>query len=67
MTKEEIENGTADMEIDQRELMNGERSELNAVPDGFNANYLKVYYGKLSQSLILRYIFFNYCFFIIQI
>ncbi|KAK4601327.1 hypothetical protein RGQ29_010759 [Quercus rubra] len=47
MTKEEIENGTADMEIDQRELMNGERSELNAVPDGFNANYLKVYYGKL--------------------
>ena len=47
MTKEEIENGTADMEIDQRELMNGDRSELNAVPDGFNANYLKVYYGKL--------------------
>lgn len=67
MTKEEIENGTADMEIDQRELMNGERSELNAVPDGFNANYLKVYYGKLSQSLILRFIFFNYCFCIIQI
>ena len=67
MTKEEIENGTADMEIDQRELMNGERSELNAVPDGFNANYLKVYYGKLSQSLILRIIFFNYCFCIIQI
>nr|POF10595.1 dna primase small subunit [Quercus suber] len=47
MTKEEIENGTADMEIDQRELMNGERSELNAVPEGFNASYLKVYYGKL--------------------
>ncbi|KAK7815937.1 dna primase small subunit, partial [Quercus suber] len=56
MTKEEIENGTADMEIDQRELMNGERSELNAVPEGFNASYLKVYY---DNDIYLRFQSFN--------
>lgn len=63
MTKEEIENGTADMEIDQRVPLNGERSEVNAVPDGFNANYLKVYYGKLHIYIyiFLQFIFCNYC------
>uniref|UniRef100_A0A2N9GAY7 DNA primase n=1 Tax=Fagus sylvatica TaxID=28930 RepID=A0A2N9GAY7_FAGSY len=47
MTREEIENGSEDMVIDEIEPVNGERTEMNAVPDGFNATYLKVYYGKL--------------------
>jgi hypothetical protein len=45
MTREEIENGSEDMVIDEIEPVNGERTEMNAVPDGFNATYLKVYYG----------------------
>ncbi|PON45231.1 DNA primase, small subunit/archaeal [Parasponia andersonii] len=42
MTREEVETGMDEMEID-----GGEQREGNAVPEGFNANYLKVYYGKL--------------------
>nr|XP_009759536.1 PREDICTED: DNA primase small subunit isoform X1 [Nicotiana sylvestris]XP_009759537.1 PREDICTED: DNA primase small subunit isoform X1 [Nicotiana sylvestris] len=38
MTREEVENGKDYMLID---------GEDNAVPDGFNADYLKAYYGKL--------------------
>ncbi|KAA8528242.1 hypothetical protein F0562_035507 [Nyssa sinensis] len=44
MTREETENGRDDMQIDGCET---EQMQDNAVPDGFNANYLKVYYGKL--------------------
>ncbi|GAV65780.1 DNA_primase_S domain-containing protein, partial [Cephalotus follicularis] len=43
MAREEAENGRDDMLIDGREPEN----QGNAVPDGFNANYLKLYYGKL--------------------
>jgi hypothetical protein len=42
MTREEIGNGSEDMVIDECEP---EGRERNAVPDEFNANYLKVYYG----------------------
>jgi hypothetical protein len=42
MTREEIGNGSEDMVIDECEP---EGREWNAVPDEFNANYLKVYYG----------------------
>ncbi|KAK3016057.1 hypothetical protein RJ639_007544 [Escallonia herrerae] len=41
MTKEEAENGRDDMLIDGCEP---EQGQGNAVPDGFNVNYLKVYY-----------------------
>ncbi|XP_059443736.1 uncharacterized protein LOC132175726 [Corylus avellana] len=44
MTREEIGNGSEDMVIDECEP---EGRERNSVPDEFNANYLKVYYGKL--------------------
>ncbi|PPR82154.1 hypothetical protein GOBAR_AA38556 [Gossypium barbadense] len=40
MTKEEADNGRDDMVIDVP-------GQANAVPDGFNANYLRIYYGKL--------------------
>lgn len=38
----EVENGRDDMIIDepQSDLM-----RINAVPEGFNPNYLKLYYG----------------------
>lgn len=47
MTREDIENGSEDMVIDEGKPEGGERMQGNAVPEGFNANYLKVYYGKL--------------------
>ncbi|KAL5747663.1 hypothetical protein ACOSP7_024676 [Xanthoceras sorbifolium] len=40
MTKEELENKRDDMLIDGPD-------QANSIPDGFNANYLKVYYGRL--------------------
>ncbi|KAK3228021.1 hypothetical protein Dsin_007883 [Dipteronia sinensis] len=40
MTIEEAENGRDDMLIDGPD-------RANSIPDGFNANYLKVYYGRL--------------------
>ncbi|KAK8658034.1 hypothetical protein V6N13_036249 [Hibiscus sabdariffa] len=40
MTKEEAESRRDDMVIDGAE-------QANAVPDGFDANYLRIYYGKL--------------------
>ncbi|KAK1400626.1 DNA primase [Heracleum sosnowskyi] len=40
----EVENGRDDMVIDEPQA---ESMRINAVPDGFNPNYLKVYYGKL--------------------
>jgi len=40
MTREKVENGRDDMEIDDVDPNQG-----NSVSDGFNANYLKVYYG----------------------
>ncbi|KAF4353192.1 hypothetical protein CsatB_004715 [Cannabis sativa] len=42
MTREEVEAVVDEMEIDGVEQREG-----NAVPEGFNANYLQVYYGKL--------------------
>ncbi|KAL6998031.1 hypothetical protein U1Q18_008155 [Sarracenia purpurea var. burkii] len=44
MTIEEAENGRDDMLIDGGEP---KPPQGNDVPDGFNANYLKAYYGKL--------------------
>ncbi|KAI3707105.1 hypothetical protein L6452_25326 [Arctium lappa] len=44
MTKEEEQNGRDDMLIDDPEHQN---AQLDAFPDGFNPNYLKVYYGRL--------------------
>ncbi|KAL7165531.1 hypothetical protein ACSBR2_041252 [Camellia fascicularis] len=44
MPREESENGRDDMLIDGCEP---EQPGGNSVPDGFNTNYLKVYYGKL--------------------
>ncbi|KAL5541278.1 hypothetical protein UlMin_042500 [Ulmus minor] len=42
MTREEVEDGRDEMEIDGHEQRQG-----NAVPEEFNLNYLKIYYGKL--------------------
>lgn len=42
MTGEGTENGRDHMQIDGCEP---EPEQENAVPDGFNADYLKVYYG----------------------
>lgn len=50
MTREEVENGKDYMLID---------GEDNAVPDGFNADYLKAYYGKPSFSSILTCLFLH--------
>ncbi|XP_059276334.1 uncharacterized protein LOC132030639 [Lycium ferocissimum] len=44
MTREEVENVRDEMLIDGDE--NEQRRLENAVPDGFNADYLKAYYGK---------------------
>ncbi|XP_043703824.1 DNA primase small subunit-like [Telopea speciosissima] len=48
MAKEEAECGRDDMLIDGCEP--GQR-QRNAVPEGFNANYLKLYYGKLFPHI----------------
>lgn len=45
MTMEEVDSGRDAMEIDGCEPEGQEKMRENAVPDGFNANYLKVYYG----------------------
>ncbi|KAK4728865.1 hypothetical protein R3W88_021853 [Solanum pinnatisectum] len=45
MTREEVENGRDDMLIDGDEIE--QRRLENAVPEGFNADYLKAYYGKI--------------------
>lgn len=45
MTMEEIESGRDPMEIDGFGPGGEENRRENAVPDEFNANYLKVYYG----------------------
>ncbi|KAG2680893.1 hypothetical protein I3843_11G119700 [Carya illinoinensis] len=47
MTREDIESGSQDMVIDEGKPEGGERMQGNAAPEGFNVNYLKVYYGKL--------------------
>lgn len=48
MTREESENGPEDMLIDGNEAEAPRQKQGNAIPDGFNANYLKVYYGDAS-------------------
>ncbi|KAI5655344.1 hypothetical protein M9H77_32531 [Catharanthus roseus] len=45
MPREDVENGREDMLIDGSEAK--QQKQKNAVPDVFNAHYLKVYYGKL--------------------
>lgn len=52
MTKEEADNGRDDMVIDGPE-------QANAVPDGFNANYLRIYYGQNSHFILKD--FSSYC------
>ncbi|KAJ9706159.1 hypothetical protein PVL29_001627 [Vitis rotundifolia] len=47
MTMEEVDSGRDPMEIDGCEPEGQEKMRENAVPDGFDANHLKVYYGKL--------------------
>lgn len=62
MTRGEIENGSEDMVIDEYEPGGGERRQGNAVPDEFNANYLKVYYGKcwtFISTVMLFFFFLN--------
>lgn len=46
MMEEEFENGRDDMIIDGREPEAPEQKQGSAVPDEFNTNYLKIYYGK---------------------
>ncbi|XP_042482779.1 DNA primase small subunit [Macadamia integrifolia] len=48
MNKEEAEGGRDDMLIDG---CKPEQRQWNAVPEGFNANYLKLYYGKLFPTI----------------
>ncbi|KAJ7945035.1 DNA primase [Quillaja saponaria] len=45
--EEEDQNGRDNMVIDGYELETPELWQGKTIPDGFNANYLKVYYGKL--------------------
>lgn len=45
MTREEADTGRGDMLIDESE---SDLGRSNAIPEGFNANYLKVYYGNFS-------------------
>ncbi|KAK4741239.1 hypothetical protein SAY87_024827 [Trapa incisa] len=47
MTRDESENGPEDMLIDGNEAEAPGRKQLDAIHDEFNANYLRVYYGKL--------------------
>ncbi|GAB4857547.1 hypothetical protein Ancab_015455 [Ancistrocladus abbreviatus] len=47
MTREEAEQGRDDMLIDGYEAEARDLKTANATLEGFNANYLKVYYGKL--------------------
>ncbi|OWM85234.1 hypothetical protein CDL15_Pgr028021 [Punica granatum] len=47
MTREECENGPADMLIDGNKARAPREKQGNSVPDKFNSNYLKFYYGKL--------------------
>lgn len=46
MTNQEAKNGSEDMVIDGFEPDDPAVGQYNSVPDGFNINYLKVYYGK---------------------
>lgn len=47
MTNQEAKSGSEDMVIDGFEPDDPAVGQYNSVPDGFNVNYLKVYYGKL--------------------
>ncbi|KAL6553676.1 hypothetical protein OROGR_007518 [Orobanche gracilis] len=42
MVRDEVENTIEDMVVDRVET---EQKTSNEIPDGFNANYLKIYYG----------------------
>lgn len=68
MAREEVENTGEDMVIDGVETAQKQNYE---VPDGFNANYLKIYYGDIyllyfvMQSILLTSVlniwWFNLC------
>lgn len=45
MTREEVENGREEMLIDGSEAE--KEKQKNPVPDAFNPDYLKIYYGNL--------------------
>lgn len=47
MNREEAENCREDMEIDGNEPEMPAQRHADIIPDGFNANYLKAYYGKV--------------------
>ncbi|KAJ0105118.1 hypothetical protein Patl1_17541 [Pistacia atlantica] len=49
MTKQEIKNGGEEMLIDRPD-------QEPVIPDGFNSNYLKVYYGKFYEGFFLMLI-----------
>lgn len=55
MTREEAENGRDEMEID-----GCEQREAIAIPEGFNPNYLKVFYGKQHIRFITLFNFIEY-------
>lgn len=44
MTRQEYVNGGDNMIIDGQETVSPEKKNVDVIPDGFNANYLKVYY-----------------------
>lgn len=46
MSGDEAENGRDEMLIDEIKPMQG---QINAIPEGFNVNYLKVYYGNFLK------------------
>lgn len=47
MNQEEAENCREDMEIDGNDSEMPAQRHADIIPDGFNANYLKAYYGKV--------------------
>lgn len=44
MTRQEYVNGGDNMIIDFQETVSPYKKNVDVIPDGFNANYLKVYY-----------------------
>ena len=54
----EEENGRDDMIIDQPQ---SDFMRINALPDEFNPNYLKLYYGNSSSSPFNSHYFITHC------
>lgn len=49
MTQMKYVNGGDNMVIDGQEAESPEKKNVDVIPDGFNANYLKVYYGDVQN------------------